>query len=558
VDTLLTNTDYCLFYAQACYTGMMQLSCIAESFIEKEHGAYAYIGNSHYGFYSSYEQQGSSQLIEREFFDAIQNENIKNLGNANLDSKQDLYPAMGPASSLRFVGMDITLFGDPHLSLYTDVQNVTAEQTASNTLKITYSDTPGSGADNISNYSVYQRDDATSQISVSSLSISGNDVYLYLNSDLQEGIPYNLQISNVVGIKNPTIRPIKTLSNIIELSIITPTVWTSSNSPYYIYKNLLINGSNLKIEAGTTIKFNQDSYMIIFNNGWVKAIGDSSNKIVFTSYNDSTRANRGDWDEIYIYRDAFFDSIRFENCDISYATNGMVFDSLSTAYLSDIKISNCSEDGIYSYFANPTIKKTIITNCRNGLYLEHSDPAVSNIVCYQNDQYGIYLLDNSSLNLTNSIIWQNISGDFYNDNSILDVTYSDTQILYSGTGNISSNPLFTDTVNFFLDEFSPCIDSGNPASDFDPDNTIADMGAKYFYQPFHLDKPTISNITISDSLINLSWDKISGAIFYKVYSSQNPYTGFILETENLKSTTWTDTTNSDKKFYYISSGNNRN
>ncbi|RMH85617.1 MAG: T9SS C-terminal target domain-containing protein, partial [Calditrichaeota bacterium] len=43
------------------------------------------------------------------------------------------------------------------------------------------------------------------------------------------------------------------------------------------------------------------------------------------------------------------------------------------------------------------------------------------------------------------------------------VSYSDVQGGYSGTGNIDADPLFADTVNYYLtDPVSPAIDAGNP------------------------------------------------------------------------------------------------
>jgi len=52
-----------------------------------------------------------------------------------------------------------------------------------------------------------------------------------------------------------------------------------------------------------------------------------------------------------------------------------------------------------------------------------------------------------------------------------------------GTGNILSDPQFlnTDNLIFSLQNTSECIDSGDP-SEFDPDNTIVDIGAVYFHQ----------------------------------------------------------------------------
>ena len=50
--------------------------------------------------------------------------------------------------------------------------------------------------------------------------------------------------------------------------------------------------------------------------------------------------------------------------------------------------------------------------------------------------------------------------------------------------NLFMDPLYADTANsdFHLTVGSPCIDAGNPTSPYDPDGTIADMGAFYFDQ----------------------------------------------------------------------------
>ena len=47
-------------------------------------------------------------------------------------------------------------------------------------------------------------------------------------------------------------------------------------------------------------------------------------------------------------------------------------------------------------------------------------------------------------------------------------------------------PQFTDPVNgdYTLQPASPCIDTGDPNSEYDPDGTIADMGAYSFFQIF--------------------------------------------------------------------------
>ena len=62
--------------------------------------------------------------------------------------------------------------------------------------------------------------------------------------------------------------------------------------------------------------------------------------------------------------------------------------------------------------------------------------------------------------------------------------YSCSPASLNGTGNITDDPLFVDPLgdDFNLQEDSPCIDTGNPASPLDPDDTRADMGALYYDQ----------------------------------------------------------------------------
>ena len=72
---------------------------------------------------------------------------------------------------------------------------------------------------------------------------------------------------------------------------------------------------------------------------------------------------------------------------------------------------------------------------------------------------------------------------------IFNINYSDVNFdgieqfcsnLNLSEGNIDSNPQFNE--DFTLQPNSPCIDAGDPASDLDPDGTIADLGAYYYHQ----------------------------------------------------------------------------
>jgi len=75
-------------------------------------------------------------------------------------------------------------------------------------------------------------------------------------------------------------------------------------------------------------------------------------------------------------------------------------------------------------------------------------------------------------------------------------TYSDIQGGWPGTGNIDSDPEFTDPANgnYNLSETSPCIDAGDPLSPLDPDGTITDMGAWFYNQESAIEENQIENV----------------------------------------------------------------
>ncbi len=66
--------------------------------------------------------------------------------------------------------------------------------------------------------------------------------------------------------------------------------------------------------------------------------------------------------------------------------------------------------------------------------------------------------------------------------STINATYNDIALqngIFPGIGNINANPLYVNanSANFYLDVYSPCINTGNPVNPTDPDGSRADMGA---------------------------------------------------------------------------------
>ncbi len=123
--------------------------------------------------------------------------------------------------------------------------------------------------------------------------------------------------------------------------------------------------------------------------------------------------------------------------------------------------------GIYCYFSYPyIIRNTICDNLANvnggGIHFYYDDPT-----------------------LFNCVLWGNSPGQIYCYLASPLVNYSNIQGGYTGTGNISAEPLFVNAAqnDYRLQWGSPCIDSGDPNPIYnDPDGTRADMGAWYYNQ----------------------------------------------------------------------------
>ena len=110
----LTNTEYCLVYTWACWTNAFDQTtdCIGEHFLYTKHGAFAYIGNSRYGwYYNNGDASGPSHDFELEFYDALIDENIARVGQALQDSKEEFSGSL--SGYHRWIYYALNLQGDP-------------------------------------------------------------------------------------------------------------------------------------------------------------------------------------------------------------------------------------------------------------------------------------------------------------------------------------------------------------------------------------------------------------------------------------------------------------
>jgi hypothetical protein len=122
----LTNDKPCFIYSQGCNSGAFDNTvhndCAAEYFtVKTDHGAFAGVWNARYGWGRPKSTDGPSQKFDREFFDAIFNEGLRNpkfrcIGVANQDSKEDNIWRINE-NCMRWCYYELNLFGDPQLSL---------------------------------------------------------------------------------------------------------------------------------------------------------------------------------------------------------------------------------------------------------------------------------------------------------------------------------------------------------------------------------------------------------------------------------------------------------
>ena len=125
VDSL-SNTHYFFGYSQGCYNGAFdnkgpwgashENDSIVEHFITTQHGAFAFVGNSRFGWGDPYGTNGASQYYDRQFYDAIFKEGIEEIGRANQDSKEDNIGYISQ-EAMRWCYYELNLFGDPTAKL---------------------------------------------------------------------------------------------------------------------------------------------------------------------------------------------------------------------------------------------------------------------------------------------------------------------------------------------------------------------------------------------------------------------------------------------------------
>ncbi len=179
---------------------------------------------------------------------------------------------------------------------------------------------------------------------------------------------------------------------------------------------------------------------------------------------------------------------------------GLMCDDISIDHVTIMNNTAELGGGIYFYQTDATIFRTVVAGNNadrtgGGLYFHHSNVELAHLTVTQNESEGVdgILQTSDELDILNSIVWDHEGPEIVViDRGEIRVDYCDIEggrdgitgdnINY-GENNIDEDPLFAnpDEGYYHLTEDSPCIDTGDPDSDPDPDGSRADMGAIPFF-----------------------------------------------------------------------------
>jgi len=374
-------------------------------------------------------------------------------------------------------------------------------------------------------------------------------------------------------------------------------VWTSAHSPYVLAGNISVpTGFTLEIHEGVEVWVQPDVSITV--NGGLQILGEKDNEVFFTS--ESTWGVSQGIRLLSYTGTTLIKHAVFEKCGVTpiSSSRGLTVQNSvfrnnnggSSAGALDLTSGTSTITGCY--FANNVAGGT---NATGGVSVSGGTTTISNSIFVNNTgtiSGALRVVTNGTVNMTNCTLYRNqynttnpLGGVILNNNRTLNVTnsiiegtvrilgtapvnnvtYTRTMEFPSGIGNITADPLFvspssgngathaTTPAGWRLQDASPCIDAGNPASEFndveDPNNAgtplyakgtlTNDMGA-YGGQGFYANSPDTPTppipelVTITGKVVygnentplpgaTVTYTKrVTGSTPITVYSSDDP------------------------------------
>ena len=199
-------------------------------------------------------------------------------------------------------------------------------------------------------------------------------------------------------------------------------IWSLANSPYLVTDTIYVNnGETLTIEPGVEVRFHPDTGLTVY--GVLKALGEASNRIIFTS--TQSIKNPGDWKGIYLYGADIGTTLAY--CEILYARNALTIDdSEKNVTVTNNTLRYSKESGILLDNSSPVIQTSVIEH-NGGAGISASNGStyakIEGCTISNNGDYALRLYGDTLKNLSSLIIHDN------SPNAIL--VYSDG--IYTGT-----------------------------------------------------------------------------------------------------------------------------
>jgi len=174
--------------------------------------------------------------------------------------------------------------------------------------------------------------------------------------------------------------------------------------------------------------------------------------------------------------------------------------NMTAGVLQWVRITSLSGSGVF--LKGGVLRNVVIQNCaKNGVYMESADADILNSVIVYNGWHGIWLQDESTVNVINSIVRDNGRRDIDSPGLggvgriFLSHVFAGSWRVGQGSAinTFNKDPQFRGRYDFRLSGNSPAIDAGNP-SILDPDGSISDIG--YFGGPHAPTFPVVTRLEL--------------------------------------------------------------